>query len=451
MFYVNLAPSEEGGPPEEEEERGLNYYLHPDIKIELLFAQQRKHRHIAQLLKLSQRQLKDFSVPVVRLDTDSTEVPNPQPVFTKLREDSSWIKPVEISPEPMKILEQTTEAVVDDASLQVLEDATVDESSTDIMDDKDAVIESETMTEDPDKTYKKEDIPWNAGTVKNVTKDFEQRIQVSVPKSRKRSRSASTSSTSSSSLGSGDEAANESNNAKTEFQEAVMDTTLHKDTKGLPSSDEVSETDAQQLEKQHEAAAAAARPTSIYDTEEIPLEPGIVRRTKQEIESRKIVDVPAEPSVQFTINQKDDRNTKKDRKSDRLSTGMPTLQESAVKVEVGKEAQSKPSKLKEETEMHVVGVATGSAASGSTKTSSCTTASAVTDSTAGLAATGSATTGSVAAGSATNSSAAIGSGTIGSPTSHKEDTQRRVCKIGQEAVEMPVGIVDKLHREFANW
>ena len=297
MFYVNLAPSEEDGPLDEEEERDLNYYLHPDIKIEMLFAQQRKHRHIAQLLKLSQRQLKEsvpMRVPIVRLHPDQTNILNPQPVFTKLREDSSWIKPAEMSPEPSMALSEVEESKseVEWLALQILTGATVDESSTDnILEDDSVTASNQNKSEEDevDLTYKKEDIPWSSGTVKNFTKDFEERIRESDTKIYNRTRSASSGSTNSSSLCSGDEGVQENNNMKPETKVAAVGSTQRNLDSQTPrqSITDASSASLEALDKTDEALSSAVRPASIYDTEEILLEPGIVRRTKQEIESRK--------------------------------------------------------------------------------------------------------------------------------------------------------------------
>ncbi len=93
------------------DERGdLNYLLHPDIKIELLMAEQKKHIRIAQLLKLSQPPPEPLSPLQIICPPSTTEnqdrkegtlVPPNTPKLAKLKPDACWIKDIPDSPEVM--------------------------------------------------------------------------------------------------------------------------------------------------------------------------------------------------------------------------------------------------------------------------------------------------------------------------------------------------------------
>lgn len=283
MFYVNLAPSEEGLTGDDEEEKQeLNYYLHPDFKIELLFAQQRKHRHIAQLLKLSDKQRKETTVPIIKLHSDQQDLCPQTPIVTKFRDDSSWIKPVELSPEPLQFIEGSSELLTStplQGTSQLLHDVTVDESSTDVPEtvSDDAVA---APADDATNTntccslasqYKKEEIPWNVGTVKSYTKDYEQKLK-STKGGEKRSRNESGSSVDSSCCSSDD--TEDPTKMEPTSQSSQITETSSPGEACLPTAAE-------------SVTGTAVRPTSIYESEDIPFEPGIVRRTKQEIEGRE--------------------------------------------------------------------------------------------------------------------------------------------------------------------
>ena len=85
----------------------VNYLLHPDVKIEVLMAEQRKHMRIAQLLKLSQAPAEPpHPLQVVRPPDDSTQgdgkgmpVPPNTPRLAKLKPDHCWIKDIPDSPD----------------------------------------------------------------------------------------------------------------------------------------------------------------------------------------------------------------------------------------------------------------------------------------------------------------------------------------------------------------
>ncbi len=83
----------------------LNYLLHPDVKIEVLMAEQRKHMRIAQLLKLSQPPPEPLHpLQIVRPPSESEDgkempVPPNTPRLAKLKPDHCWIKEIPDSPE----------------------------------------------------------------------------------------------------------------------------------------------------------------------------------------------------------------------------------------------------------------------------------------------------------------------------------------------------------------
>ena len=92
----------------EDDSDHLNYLLHPDVKIEVLMAEQRKHMRIAQLLKLSQPPAEPLHpLQILRpLEDSSTQgeakgmpVPPNTPRLAKLKPDHCWIKDIPDSPE----------------------------------------------------------------------------------------------------------------------------------------------------------------------------------------------------------------------------------------------------------------------------------------------------------------------------------------------------------------
>ena len=85
----------------------VNYMLHPDVKIEVLMAEQRKHMRIAQLLKLSQSPPEPpHPLQVIRPREGVTQgegrgmpVPPNTPRLAKLKPDHCWIREIPDSPE----------------------------------------------------------------------------------------------------------------------------------------------------------------------------------------------------------------------------------------------------------------------------------------------------------------------------------------------------------------
>ena len=85
----------------------VNYLLHPDVKIEVLMAEQRKHMRIAQLLKLSQSPPEPpHPLQVIRPregvpqgEGRGMPVPPNTPRLAKLKPDHCWIRDIPDSPE----------------------------------------------------------------------------------------------------------------------------------------------------------------------------------------------------------------------------------------------------------------------------------------------------------------------------------------------------------------
>lgn len=320
----------------------INYYLHPDVKMELLMAQQRKNRRIAQILKLSQ--------PPKEVDSEYLATPSQQttqakpvagastPQVTKLRADNSWIKEIPPSPqdpdkmpdieeqgdvEPLELYSDPfpTEAEVEAVSsalIQPLLEVTPPTPRDRLPSDQDQPLRSSVSPSpdvdtqclegeacrvgvDSDSTnpelgvlqhYHKEDIPWNPGTVRRHKNDLEKRIAKDDQSSRVSSDSYSDSG---SSEGLGDieilvpEMSRSPSGPRSvsisgaEVGESSTDDPLPEGSASdLTSPPEGSITQDSQSSPE---GAGSAR-TSIYDLEEITLEPGMVQRTKEEIEKR---------------------------------------------------------------------------------------------------------------------------------------------------------------------
>ncbi len=109
----------------------VNYLLHPDVKIEVLMAEQRKHMRIAQLLKLSQPPAEPpHPLQIIRPPCEETggagegkaiPVPPNTPRLAKLKPDHCWIKDIPDSPDDV-IPSYQSGAAADKAPLPLVPD-----------------------------------------------------------------------------------------------------------------------------------------------------------------------------------------------------------------------------------------------------------------------------------------------------------------------------------------
>ncbi len=341
MFNVLYALSEQGLPDDEDSEQSqrLNYYLHPDIKLEIMMAQQRKHRRIAQLLQLSQHdcQVSPPTVTVSRPDTQKLcplVIPN-TPSHTKLRADSSWIKETPPSPqteigppilsdvEHENVLVQTNNdktITTDSETVEQCEDSREDvvspggepsngseacaggEPSTGMDTSTGGEIVSEDDLSEGLEHYKKEEIPWAPGRVKRHKQDLEESIKTGLVV-RDNTHKMSTSSTSSG-AGSLEDDSNDmltddlDDSEVGQVQVPIMpDIRITKPsitespvTVFMPNKVEDCEQSKDKESGEDKSPCSCkeeARPTSIYESEDITLEPGLVKRSKEEIEERQ--------------------------------------------------------------------------------------------------------------------------------------------------------------------
>ena len=297
---------EDGEPPQ--------YYLHPDIKIELLMALLKKHRRTAQLLRLSQPP----SPPATNEEPDLIDIEEPGPSmvasFTKVRSDTSWIREIPPSPQqptaaqcpvlssspstsspdtlldvpPLDQLTQTSGSSPEDAAgtadniipsvspavsdtTETQPEAAVTETTTTTTPPSCSsasvsppFVEAKETTSDSDQEnqsilhrYQQEEIPWESGRVKRHTKDLEEKI---------RDHHDSGSASPCSSL-------------------EGIDFTNYETALGEIVAAQIEDVDQESVPMQNLEDEAKARPTSIYESEDIDLEPGLVKRTKHEIEA----------------------------------------------------------------------------------------------------------------------------------------------------------------------
>ena len=181
--------------------------------------------------------------------------------------------------------EEKKEEKMEEETVATDEDVTEDILSEKI-DDSPQATSSDAVPEH----YEKEAIPWKSGSVKRQKKDFEEKIKNgSLPKSEK-SRSASicsgsslasSSSSSSSSSYASVDSGKENNstpveNSKSDLHDLEVTLSTSPDSGGGNGS----------TEGTCDTTSSSSRPLSIYETEDICLQPGLVRRTTQEIEER---------------------------------------------------------------------------------------------------------------------------------------------------------------------
>ncbi|XP_074640794.1 uncharacterized protein LOC141898664 isoform X2 [Tubulanus polymorphus] len=175
--------------------------------------------------------------------------------FVKLRPDGSWIKAVPPSPEPSVMF--TITGI--DGSV-----SNTDNNNARIQDDNDDDDElDEVITSHP--VDWKDEIALSAGTVRKQTKHIEQRIK-QVDRIRTESMS---------SMDSMDETCSDPGTMETvTADDSPQSTTSPKKQQNT--------TDSQQQQPQQRASSV------IYETENIQLSPGLVKRTKDQIERRRV-------------------------------------------------------------------------------------------------------------------------------------------------------------------
>ena len=192
---------------------------------------------------------------------------------SKVRPDNSWIK--DALPTP------SDGATVDDAvpnSVVEVDKPEVVDNTADLTNQKpDAVSEDGSLSEKSDggaelkeigvvAHYEKELIPWNTGTVRRQTQDLEERLKSGL-------KLCSDASSPVSSIGSPVSTHNDFSSvaaSNTPLTDVGDDPAAMSPERSSPSTD----------------ALAKKAVSSIYANEDIPLEPGIVMRTKHEIEER---------------------------------------------------------------------------------------------------------------------------------------------------------------------
>ena len=318
----------------------INYYLHPDYKMELLMAQQRKHRRIAQLLKLSQPPGEESEPTTLH----ARSPPRPQgpaaaPQVAKLRADNFWIKETPPSPQdPNKITDTSEEAEETIVSPSNDELPSSGSEQPAVGDTQESLLPSTTETTpevapavdtdpqplqeadhpDPEddsesgpgttaqdigvlQHYQKEDIPWNPGMVRRHKHHLERRLQTEGEPSSRVSTSSSDSGSSESlqedlqiiypaSTESADNIGLTLALGGAEVGESSTDDVPPQQQASLPGDKVTSE-----LQRSPEEVATSqevspegglGRPTSIYEIEEIAVEPGVVQRTKEELAKR---------------------------------------------------------------------------------------------------------------------------------------------------------------------
>lgn len=242
-------------------------FLHPDVKLEYMISQSKKQLRIAKLLKLSEiLKEKDKAAQSAKVVTskggNSLQAPELPPrahtPTPKLMPDDYWIKDipdsdvdgteVDVCAKPNDEHEEVAEEILlpvpEVCSTQ--EEITVSQSPPK---EKSSVPEH----------YEKEDIPWSPGQVKRTRHQLENRISSGLDHSPKaeggRLRHSS-----------------QSSEGTSISQPRSHHSSLERLTD--PIEDELEEGEKR-------------RPTSLYEMEEIELEPGLVKRTRMQIEERE--------------------------------------------------------------------------------------------------------------------------------------------------------------------
>ena len=270
------------------------YFLHPDEKVENIFAHQRKQLRIAQLLKLSQMKKEQDelkSQTVYSQDCSLKEdhkLQSAAALATKVRPDDYWIKDI---PNPGEVEQEEESEVAGDNAENIQENLITE----DIIGDDQKEIEVEELqpktpeienspesqrstSADSDlelhdigilQHYGKEEIPWHPGTVKRHKQNFEKVVESSNSSSSSGSRPSSPSSLPDNSV----------------LQDPLPCTSCPSD---VISDDNTTKEDCQPVTPPAIPCTTERynRPLSIYETEEIELPAGLVQRTKQEIEER---------------------------------------------------------------------------------------------------------------------------------------------------------------------
>ena len=306
--------------------------IHPDMKMEVLLSQLKRQK---QLWKL-QNQQEIAAASVAEAKRYLSGKPLTSTPVPKVRADDSWIKDSPVSPLPDLIM--TTGKTAPDMEnkhcengsfLQVkphdkLVRASSQNTLLDLMDagvEPDQVIAMDVPLSPSKKEavhhYHKEEIPWNPGTVKKQTKDIEEKIIRSSTegKGERLSQeipgmcvSGSSGSAPGSPQGSCEMLADESTacvqhecemrnqsvpdeQSKVAVQQgSVINTEQSGNTEVAESGtamdqcpDGVERREVTSGEVDAQDSSPDKRPTSIYDTEDIDWQPGMVQRTKEEL------------------------------------------------------------------------------------------------------------------------------------------------------------------------
>ena len=247
------------------DEYDLSYELHPDMVLERLQAEQRKHRRTAQLIMLSESD-KNSSQSDRMMITDDPGQTNfdacqtSQLLLTKVRPDNFWIKENQMSP-----LVQDPDFI----DCEVLDKSKIRPvciSSSTSKESLKSVGNSsyENVKDDRLEVIEREETPLFHGSVRRQTMDYEGRVRSKTE---------------------------ESLNSPSPTNDSLVSTApsekLEMETSKSSGDFSKSPEDVFQQMSPPDKEMGRTRLSSIYDSEEISLEPGIVMRTKLEIELRE--------------------------------------------------------------------------------------------------------------------------------------------------------------------